>query len=85
MQASINAKKNTESIIRQEIIDDDRHTQEELKRIDAEIAEIQREKTEFIRNKEAKIEEAERKEDEARDLYHTVKDQMEMADDNVSF
>jgi hypothetical protein len=33
LQASISAKQNTERIVRQEIIDDERKTQEELRRI----------------------------------------------------
>ena len=84
LQASISAKQNTEQVVRQEIVDDDRNTQEELRRIQREIAEIKKKKTQYIADKEEKIAEAEGKEDSVRDQYHVIRGQMERADENVS-
>jgi hypothetical protein len=73
-----------ERAIRKEIADSDRATQEEIRRIDAEIASINARKTEFIHIKEGKIIEKETAEDQVRDLYHQAKCTMERANENVS-
>lgn len=73
-----------ERAIRKEIADSNKTTEEEIRRIDAEIASINARKTEFIHKKEIKILEKETAEDYVRDLFHQAKCQMERSDENVS-
>ena len=54
---------NRERAIRKEITDSNRDTEEEIRRIDEEIASINARKTEFIHKKEVKINEKETAED----------------------
>jgi hypothetical protein len=54
---------NKERAIRKEIADSNKATEEEIRRIDAEIASINARKTEFIHKKEVKIMEKETAED----------------------
>ena len=72
-----------ERAIRKEIADSNKATEEEIRRIDAEIASINARKTDFIHKKEVKIMEKETAEDYVRDLYHQAKCLMERSDENV--
>ena len=84
IQDKIEVKMNKERAIRKEIADSNKATEEEIRRIDAEIASINARKTDFIHKKEVKILEKETAEDQIRDLYHQAKCQMERADENVT-
>ena len=64
---------NKERAIRKDIADSNKATEEEIPRIDAEIASINARKTEFIHKKEIKILEKETAEDFVRDLFHQAK------------
>lgn len=75
---------NRERAIRKEIADSNKATEEEIRRIDAEIASINARKTDFIHKKEVKILEKETTEDYIRDLFHQAKCQMERSDENVT-
>lgn len=84
IERQIYDKQVKERAIREEILRDSIQTEEEMRKIDAEIAEINRQSLAFKQEKEVAIDEIEAKEDYIRDLYHNVRSQLEKADENVS-
>ena len=84
IERQIYDKQVKERAIREDILRDSIQTEEEMRKIDAEIAEINRQSLAFKQEKEVAIDEIEAKEDYIRDLYHNVRSQLEKADENVS-